>query len=176
LALEAWFFVILSGIWHGNWTCSTTWLVDKSRKMRGRMLRILQFLSDNLSCTLVRAETEVSEQLYFKVICMNKSRFILVLLTAVFLAACATKPLIFIEALDINTAGSIVINNINDFENLIKKNKIGTVFYTDEYFIVQIDSVFYSHISRGYKSLREYREGKLEKPESWSIFKPGYSN
>jgi hypothetical protein len=55
-------------------------------------------------------------------------------------------------------------------------NKIGTVFYTDEYFIVQIDSVFYSHISRGYKNLREYHEGKLEKPESWSIFKPGYSN
>jgi hypothetical protein len=54
---------------------------------------------------------------------MNKSRFILVLLTAVFLAACATKPLIFIEALDINTADSIVINNIGDFENLIKKNE-----------------------------------------------------
>jgi hypothetical protein len=107
---------------------------------------------------------------------MNKSRFILFLLAAVFLAACATKPLVFIEALDINTADSIVVNNIDDFEDLIKKNKIGTVFYTDEYFVIQIDSVFYSHISRGYKSLREYREGKLEKPESWSIFKPGYSN
>ncbi|MDR1149102.1 MAG: hypothetical protein LBK66_10780 [Spirochaetaceae bacterium] len=107
---------------------------------------------------------------------MNKSRFILVLLAAGFLAACATKPLLFIETLDINIADSVVVNNIDDFEALIKKNKIGTVFYTDEYFVVQIDSVFYSHISRGYKSLREYHEGKLEKPESWSIFKPGYSN
>ncbi|MDR1256834.1 MAG: hypothetical protein LBJ86_03740, partial [Spirochaetaceae bacterium] len=84
-------------------------------------------------------------------------------------------PLVFVEAEDYYYE-SIVINNIDDFEMLIKKNKIKTVFYTNEYFIVQIDSVFYSHISRGYKSFREYREGRLEKPERWSIFKPGYSN
>ncbi|MDR0663514.1 MAG: hypothetical protein LBF80_05500 [Spirochaetaceae bacterium] len=98
-----------------------------------------------------------------------------VLLLTLCFAACATKPLAFIEAYDSYAYDSIVISSIDDFEDLIKKNKIDTVFYTDEYFIVQIGSVFYSHISRGYKSFREYREGKLEKPESWSIFKPGYS-
>jgi hypothetical protein len=104
-----------------------------------------------------------------------KPRFA-VLILAVFFAACATKkPLTFIEAQDAYTYDSITISSIDDFENLIKKNKIDTVFYTDEYFIVQVGSVFYSHISRGYKSFREYREGKLEKPEAWSIFKPGYS-
>jgi hypothetical protein len=97
------------------------------------------------------------------------------LMAGIFLAACASKPLAFVEAEDYYYE-AIVINNIDDFEELIKKNKIKTVFYTDEYFIVQIDSVFYSHISRGYKSFREYREGKLEKPERWAIFKPGYSN
>jgi hypothetical protein len=99
-----------------------------------------------------------------------------VLLAAFCFAACATeKPLVFIEAYDGYAYGSIVIPSIDDFEDLIKKNKVDTIFYTDEYFIAQIDSVFYSHISRGYKSFREYREGKLEKPESWSIFFPGYS-
>jgi hypothetical protein len=97
------------------------------------------------------------------------------LAAGILFAACATKPLMFVEA-EYYYYESIVINNIDDFEALIKKNKIKTVFYTEEYFIVQIDSVFYSHISRGYKSFREYREGKLEKPERWAIFKPGYSN
>ncbi|MDR2803178.1 MAG: hypothetical protein LBB22_02675 [Treponema sp.] len=100
-----------------------------------------------------------------------------VLMLCVFSASCATqKPLAFIEARDIRASDSIVIHNIDDFENIIKKNKIDTVFYTDEYFIVQINSVLYSHISRGYKSFREYREGKLEKPERWAIFKQGYSD
>jgi hypothetical protein len=106
--------------------------------------------------------------MFLKLVCVA-------LMASGFFIACATKPLTFIEAEDYYYE-SIVINNIDDFETLIKKNKIETVFYTDEYFIVQIDSVFYSHISRGYKSFREYREGKLEKPERWSIFKPGYSN
>ncbi|MDR2444471.1 MAG: hypothetical protein LBD44_00845 [Spirochaetaceae bacterium] len=100
-----------------------------------------------------------------------------VLLLSIFFARCATeKPLNFVRAEDAYAADSIIIYSIDDFEELIKKNKVDTVFYTDEYFIVQINSAFYSHISRGYKSFREYREGKLEKPERWSIFKPGYSN
>lgn len=100
-----------------------------------------------------------------------------VLVLNVFFAGCATeKPLNFVRAEDAYAADSIIIYSIDDFEELIKKNKVDIVFYTDEYFIVQIDSAFYSHISRGYKSFREYREGKLEKPERWSIFKPGYSN
>jgi hypothetical protein len=100
-----------------------------------------------------------------------------VLLFSTFLAGCATgKPLNFVRAEDAYAADSIIIYSIDDFEELIKKNKVDTVFYTDEYFIVQINSAFYSHISRGYKSFREYREGRLEKPERWSIFKPGYSN
>jgi hypothetical protein len=104
-----------------------------------------------------------------------RPRYAVFLLSFCF-AACATeKPLTFIEAHDAYAYDSIVIPSIDDFEDLIKKNKVDTVFYTDEYFIAQIGSVFYSHISRGYKSFREYREGKLEKPESWSIFKPGYS-
>jgi hypothetical protein len=99
-----------------------------------------------------------------------------VLLAVFYFAACATeKPLVFIEVDDSYAYGSIVVHSIDDFEDLIKKHKVDAIFYTDEYFIAQIDSVFYSHISRGYKSFREYREGKLEKPESWSIFFPGYS-
>ncbi|MDR2659002.1 MAG: hypothetical protein LBC27_03310 [Spirochaetaceae bacterium] len=101
-----------------------------------------------------------------------------ILSCAAFFAACATteKPLRFIEARDMNAYGSIVVNNIDDFENLIKENRVNTVFYTDEYFIVHINSISYSHISRGYKNFREYREGKLAKPENWTIFTPGYSN
>jgi hypothetical protein len=107
--------------------------------------------------------------LYFKRGCA-------VLMVNAFLAACATeKELLFVAARD-NIHESIVIHDIDDFEALIRKNKADTVFYTDEYFIVEIDSVFYSHISRGYKSFREYREGRLEKPERWSIFFPGYSD
>lgn len=94
----------------------------------------------------------------------------------VLFAACATKITpVFIKAED-SYYESIVVHSIDDFEELVKKNKIDTVFYTDEYFIVEINSVFYSHISRGYKSFREYREGRLDKPERWSIFSPGYSN
>jgi hypothetical protein len=99
------------------------------------------------------------------------------LLLNIFFICCATKkPLNFVRAEDAYAADSIVVYSIDDFEELVKKNKVDTVFYTDEYFFVQIDSVIYSHISRGYKSFREYREGRLEKPERWSIFKPGYSN
>ncbi|MDR0409193.1 MAG: hypothetical protein LBH18_02180 [Spirochaetaceae bacterium] len=108
---------------------------------------------------------------------MRARHFIIALYSLFVLALCAgEKPLIFIEALDMSSADSIVINNIDDFEDIIKKNKVDTVFYTGEYFIAQINSVLYSHVSRGYKSFREYREGRLENPESWSIFKPGYSN
>lgn len=99
-----------------------------------------------------------------------------VLILNAFFAACATeKELLFIAAED-NIYESIIIYNIDDFEAFIRKNKVDTVFYTGEYFIVEINSVFYSHISRGYKSFREYREGRLEKPEQWSIFYPGYSD
>ncbi|MDR2795082.1 MAG: hypothetical protein LBB47_00030 [Spirochaetaceae bacterium] len=100
-----------------------------------------------------------------------------VLLLNIFFTGCATKkPLNFIRADDAYAADSIVVHNIDDFEALIRENKVNTVFYTDEYFFAQIDSVVYSHISRGYRNFREYREGRLKKPESWSIFKPGYSN
>jgi hypothetical protein len=108
---------------------------------------------------------------------MRKLCFSPVLPLIIIFTACATeKALVFIEARDMNTTGSILVNNIDDFENLIKKNKVDTVFYTDEYFVAQINSMLYSHISRGYRNFNEYREGKLEKPERWSIFTPGYSD
>ena len=68
------------------------------------------------------------------------------------------------------------IISIDDFEELAYKNPSKIVYYNDEYFFIQIDSVFYAHVSRGYKNFTEYREGRLSEPDEWAIFKPGYSN
>ncbi|GMO52830.1 MAG: hypothetical protein Ta2G_10810 [Termitinemataceae bacterium] len=100
---------------------------------------------------------------------------ILLLLGAAAMLSCATKPLEFFPVGNISFANAIAVININDFEKLAYKTKSRMVYYTDDHFFVQLDGVLYSHISRGYKSFREYREGRLKEPEEWSIFKPGYS-
>jgi hypothetical protein len=70
---------------------------------------------------------------------------------------------------------AVEITNIADYENLVKQKNVKVVLVTNEYFIVEINSVFYVLPSRGYKNFHDYKEGKLAEPEEWSIFKPGYS-
>jgi hypothetical protein len=90
--------------------------------------------------------------------------------------ACKTVPLTYVPVDDVNVAASLGIINIEEFERIAFKTKSKTVYYTDAYFFIITDGLTYSHISRGYKSIREYKEGKLSEPDEWSIFKPGYSN
>jgi hypothetical protein len=101
-------------------------------------------------------------------------RRVLLLLVVITLAACVT-PVDFMPAKDLNLINRVEITNIADFEKLIKNKKIKTIFYTDEYFIIEISSVMYVLKSRGYKNFHDYKEGKLEVPDEYSIFKPGYS-
>jgi hypothetical protein len=106
---------------------------------------------------------------------MKKIAFLSVC-SVIFFPACATAPLEFFPVGDIYFSNAIDIINIDDFEKLAYKSRNKLVYYTDDYFFVQIDGVLYSHVSRGYKSFREYREGRLKEPEEWSIFKPGYTD
>jgi hypothetical protein len=101
-----------------------------------------------------------------------------VVLFAAVCSACATAraELRFIKAEDLYPANCIVITNIDDFEELIRKNKVDTVFYTEDFFIASIGSILYSHKSQGYTSFREYREGRLKAPVPWAVFKPGNSD
>jgi hypothetical protein len=69
--------------------------------------------------------------------------------------------------------GAVEITNIEDYENLVKRNKIKTVFVSGEYFIAEINSVFYILETRGYKNFHDYKEGKLTEPDEWAVFKPG---
>ncbi|GHV20154.1 hypothetical protein FACS189494_03340 [Spirochaetia bacterium] len=101
----------------------------------------------------------------------------IIFLLALALFSCVTnQPLRFLPIVDLYIANVVDIININDFEELAYKSPTKNVYYNDEYFFVQIDSVFYSHISRGYKSFKEYREGRLKEPDEWAVFKPGYSD
>lgn len=93
---------------------------------------------------------------------------------AVFLAACATN-IDFIPAETLKTQQMVELTNIEDYENLLKKNKVKTVYYTHDYFAAEINTVLYVLQSRGYTNFHDYREGKLSSPQEYSIFKPGYS-
>jgi len=105
---------------------------------------------------------------------MKKSLCIIAILVVLLLFSCASR-LDFMPTADTKLDNFVESTNIQDYEKIIKKNKIKTVFYTDEYFVVQVDSVFHVLKSRGYKNFHDYKEGKLKNPEEWSIFKPGYS-
>jgi hypothetical protein len=91
-----------------------------------------------------------------------------------FFISCAT-PVDFMPVSMKKPESAFEITNIEDYENLVKRNKIKTVFVTDEYFIVEINSIVYILQTRGYKNFHDYREGKLSTPEEWPIFIPGYS-
>jgi hypothetical protein len=92
-----------------------------------------------------------------------------------FFCACKTIPIDFMPAKSAQLQNIVEVTNIEDYESLVKANNIKTVFYTDEYFIIEINSVLYALQTRGYKNFHDYKEGKLPKPEEHSIFKPGYS-
>lgn len=90
------------------------------------------------------------------------------------LSNCVT-PIDFMPIVMTKPESAVEITNIEDYENMVNRNRIKTVLVTDEYFIVEINSVFYILRARGYKNFHDYREGKLATPDEWSIFKPGYS-
>ncbi|GMO48782.1 MAG: hypothetical protein Ta2G_05010 [Termitinemataceae bacterium] len=90
--------------------------------------------------------------------------------------SCKTLGLTYTPVSDAAFSSSLGIINIEDFEKIALKTKGRTVYYTDEYFFVVAGNITYSHISRGYKTIREYKEGKLSVPQEWSIFRPGYSD
>jgi hypothetical protein len=58
-----------------------------------------------------------------------------------------------------HTANSITFSNIEDFANVIKENKIHTVFYTSGAFLVLVQSVIYLMPSNQYKSIEDYKDG-----------------
>jgi hypothetical protein len=97
------------------------------------------------------------------------------LIIALVFFACKTIPIDFMPARYAQLQNFVEVTNIEDYETLVKFNNIKTVFYTDEFFIVEINSVLYALQTRGYKNFHDYKEGKLAQPEEHSIYKPGYS-
>jgi hypothetical protein len=88
--------------------------------------------------------------------------------------SCATAPLDFIPVQTKKQDNAIEISVIEDYENIITKNKIKIVYYTDQYFFIYINGLPYILYTRGYKNFHDYKEGKLTVPEENTIFKPGY--
>ncbi|MDR2602812.1 MAG: hypothetical protein LBC53_10265 [Spirochaetaceae bacterium] len=86
--------------------------------------------------------------------------------------SCKTAPVNFVPASDFSISSGVNVANIDDFEALVKRHKVATVFYTDTHFIAQINGVLYSMESKSYTSFREYKEGKLKEPVPWAVFKP----
>lgn len=89
-------------------------------------------------------------------------------------SACASRPLFFMPVEKINSQQTVELTNIEDYERLVRLNRIKTVYYTAEYFVVEANSILYLLPSRGYRNFHDYKEGKLAEPEPYSIFKPGY--
>jgi hypothetical protein len=98
----------------------------------------------------------------------------LLVTTACVAVACATVPLDFIPVQTKKQDNAIEVSVIEDYENIITKNKIKTVYYTNEYFFIYVNGTPYILYTRGYKNFHDYKEGKLAVPEENSIFKPGY--
>ncbi|MDR0527083.1 MAG: hypothetical protein LBG79_04630 [Spirochaetaceae bacterium] len=88
--------------------------------------------------------------------------------------SCADTPLEFIPVEQIMLSQTVEIPTIYDYENIVNQKKITIVYYTNEYFIIDVNSVMYLLRSRGYKNFHDYKEGRLAEPEPNSIFKPGY--
>lgn len=105
---------------------------------------------------------------------MSKSFFLPAVMCITLCASCKSVPLEFIPVDDVRISQTVELPTIDDYEKLIKQKKITFVYYTDEYFIVDVNSVMYLLRSRGYKSFHDYKEGRLSEPEANSIFKPGY--
>ena len=89
------------------------------------------------------------------------------------LSGCRSSPN-FVPVVELNPQQFVEFSTIDDLEQLIRKKRIKTVYYTNEYFVIDVNSVMYRLKSRGYKNFHDYKEGKLAIPEEYSIFKPGY--
>jgi hypothetical protein len=88
--------------------------------------------------------------------------------------SCATAKPDFIPVQTAKQDNAIEVSVIEDYENIMKKNKIKIVYYTDQYFFIYISGTPYVLYTRGYKNFHDYKEGKLAVPEENTIFKPGY--
>jgi hypothetical protein len=94
--------------------------------------------------------------------------------TALFFMSCKSTPggIAFVPASDFSVSSGVNIIDIDDFERVVRENNVRTVFYTDAYFIAQVNGILYTMESRSYTSFREYREGKLKDPVPWAVFNP----
>ncbi|MDR2521006.1 MAG: hypothetical protein LBC72_00410 [Spirochaetaceae bacterium] len=100
------------------------------------------------------------------------SRACLLVPLVLLVAACKTTPYRFVPASNFSISSGVNVSNIDDYERIVRQSGVKTVFYTDQYFIAQIDGVLYTIESKSYTSFREYREGKLKDPVPWAVFKP----
>ncbi|MDR2489992.1 MAG: hypothetical protein LBD20_01150 [Spirochaetaceae bacterium] len=87
-------------------------------------------------------------------------------------ASCATGTITFVPIRDFSISSGVDVVNIDDFEDVVRTNRVKTVFYTEKYFVAQVNGILYTLESRSYTSFREYREGKLKEPVPWAVFKP----
>ena len=87
-------------------------------------------------------------------------------------ASCATGKINFVPIRDFSVSSGVDVVNIDDFEDVVRSNRVTTVFYTEKYFVAQVNGILYTLESRSYTSFREYREGKLKEPIPWAVFKP----
>lgn len=93
---------------------------------------------------------------------------------AMLLCGCATPPLEFIPVTQLKAQQVIELPTIDDYEKLLEQKGIRTVYYTSEYFVVDVNSALYVLASRGYTNFHDYKEGRLREPDANAIFKPGY--
>lgn len=105
---------------------------------------------------------------------MRPKRTLLAALYTLPLFSCATE-IDFVPLESIKLEQMVELNNMEDYENLVKRHRVKIVYYTGEFFVIELNSMLYLLRSRGYKSFHDYKEGKLAEPEEYTIFKPGYS-
>jgi hypothetical protein len=96
---------------------------------------------------------------------MKKPRGIILFLQVsvfVHLVSCqsnASQTLNYFRIDSFNTANRLNISNAGDFLKIIADHNIKNVFYTDSFFVVELNSIIYALSSKGYASLEDLAAG-----------------
>jgi hypothetical protein len=78
-----------------------------------------------------------------------------------FLVSCASFGQESIKYVQVNRFNTTNYNLVkfDDFEDLMRENKISTVFFTNELFIIQSQNIAYTLDKNGYENLSDYKDG-----------------
>jgi hypothetical protein len=86
-------------------------------------------------------------------------KLLIIILT--FLVSCTSFGQESIKYVQVNRFNTTSYNLVkfDDFEDLMRENKISTVFFTNELFIIQSQNIAYTLDKNGYENLSDYKNG-----------------